>query len=82
MLDLIGVLVPIFFILDQNFTRLSALIKLPKETEFFLMRTPEVDSGHNTGHSYAHAHITEIKRQDSIASISLIILAGNFQPRM
>ena len=37
------------------------LIKLPPETDFFLRRTHEVAPGHNTGYSYAHAHIAQIK---------------------
>ena len=28
---------------------------------FFLSRTPEIASGHNTRYSYAHAHIAHIK---------------------
>ena len=39
----------------------SPLIKLPPETDFFLSRTPEVVPVHNTGYSYAHAHIAQIK---------------------
>ena len=37
------------------------LIKLPPEIYLFLMRIAEVDPGHNTGHSCAHAHIAQIK---------------------
>ena len=36
-------------------------MKLPPEPTSFLSRTPEVAPGHNTGYSYAHAHITQIK---------------------
>ena len=40
--------------------------------------TPEVAPGYNTGYSYAHAHIAEIKMQENIASMSLTILSGDF----
>ena len=37
------------------------LIKLPPETDIFLLRTLEVAPRYNTGYSYAHAHIAQIK---------------------
>ena len=58
------------------------LIKQPKKPTSFLRRTPKVAPGHNTGYSYAHAHITQIKMQENIASMSLTILVRDFLPCM
>ena len=46
--------------INSSFTDFP-LIEVPSETDFFLMRTPEVAPGHDEGYSYAHAHIAQIK---------------------
>ena len=35
--------------------------KTTPRNRLFLRRTPEVAPGHNTGYSYAHVHIAQIK---------------------
>ena len=47
----------LYFVLNSSFTDIP-LIRLPPETGG---GPPEVAPGHNTGYSYAHAHIEQIK---------------------
>ena len=70
--------------LNSSFTDFS-LIKLPPETELFLYfyrRTPEVALGHNTGYSYVHAHIAQIKNERELCFHVTDHLVGELQPRM
>ena len=70
--------------LNSSFTDFP-LIKLAPETDFFLKEDPpppQVAPWHHTGYNYAHVTSYKLKMQENIASMSLTILVGNFQPCM
>ena len=55
---------------------------MDKKPNVVLMEDPEVAPDNNTGYSFTHAHIAQIKNARDIASMSRQFLVGDIQPRI